>query len=154
MFVCISLCFFKGAINIFLKCLYHIHQIAIYIRIFLFRYVRVSRDGCGSRIGCQITLASITYALAIASCHLLISDVNWPECLWLKCVSLEVGRALSHELQQASCEAGTVFFCLRCIFLSPLFEKSSCVPSYSRCPGRQIGCGLWERDKPADLNLV
>ena len=53
----------------------------------LFKCVKASRACCGGRGGfswCQSILASVAYVLELASCHLVISGVNWPECLCLQ----------------------------------------------------------------------
>jgi hypothetical protein len=58
--------------------------------VLLFWCVGVSRAHCVGRIGfwwCQVTLVSIVYVLALASCHLVISGVSWSCCLWLWLVS-------------------------------------------------------------------
>jgi hypothetical protein len=118
----------------------------------------VSKTCCGGRTGFpwyQAALGSITYDSVLASGHLVISGVNWPGCLWLESVSLEIGRAILLEgrqvgilclwLEQASCVPG---------YCRPLGRQAGCVPGYFGSPGRQTGCRVWEGIRSAALAQV
>jgi hypothetical protein len=57
----------------------HLHEMGFGVIILFFRYFGVSRACYGERTGflwCQIALGSVTYNPALASGHLVVSDVN------------------------------------------------------------------------------
>jgi hypothetical protein len=74
-------------------------------------------------------MGSVIYVIVLASGHLVLSGVNWPGCLWLKPIFLEVGRALWPELELASLEAGSLWL-----------GQASCAFDYCGPPGRLLTC--------------